>query len=222
MDNFFQKTPTAKEYRERASVECNRSKKVLTTIFIIYLLIMLAVQIVNGVTGTTTEVNGVEQKSTWFASLFDFFVVAAFGFSFAEISRKVHYEEELKNSDLFSGFKKYGRAFLLDLLQSIFVFLWSLLLIIPGIIKAFAYSMSVFVANENPELTLRECLKKSEKMMVGHKWEYFCLMFSYIGWILLSCLTLGILFIWVLPKMNQASYLFYLKVSGIGEQNSQE
>jgi uncharacterized membrane protein len=183
---------------------------------------MIVVKIVDVVTGTTEVVNEIEQKRTWFAALFDFFVAVAFTFSFAEISRKVHYEEELKNSDLFSGFKKYGRAFLLDLLQSIFVFLWSLLLIIPGIIKAFAYSMSVFVANENPELTLRECLKKSEKMMVGHKWEYFCLMLSYIGWILLSGLTLGILFIWVLPKMNQASYLFYLKVSGIGEQNSQE
>jgi uncharacterized membrane protein len=183
---------------------------------------MVVVGVINSLTGTKQVVNDVEQKFTWFSTIFNFFVTGALAFSFAEISRKVHYEEDLKKSDLFSGFKKYGRAFLLDLLQSIFVFLWSLLLIIPGIIKAFAYSMSVFVANENPELTLRECLKKSEKMMVGHKWEYFCLMLSYIGWILLSGLTLGILFIWVLPKMNQASYLFYLKVSGIGEQNSQE
>ena len=82
--------------------------------------------------------------------------------------------------------------------------------------------MATYIANENPDLTIKQCLKKSEEMMVGHKWEYFCLMFSYIGWALLSCLTLGILFIWVAPKMNQASYLFYLKVSGKGLEASQE
>ena len=56
--------------------------------------------------------------------------------------------------------------------------------------------------------------------MDGHKWDYFSLMFRYIGWILLCALTFGILFVWILPKMNQTSYLFYLKISGKGEQDN--
>jgi uncharacterized membrane protein len=54
--------------------------------------------------------------------------------------------------------------------------------------------------------------------MKGHKWDYFCLLLSYFGWIFLSVLTCGILFIWVLPRINQASYLFYLDITGLGLQ----
>ena len=74
--------------------------------------------------------------------------------------------------------------------------------------------MAMYVYHDNPTLSPKQCIDKSKKIMDGHKWDYFCLMLSYIGWILLSALTLGILLLWVLPKIQQATYIFYQYVSG--------
>lgn len=110
---------------------------------------------------------------------------------------------------LFSGFKQFGRAFLLNLLIGIFVFLWALLLIIPGIIKAYSYSMSFYILADNPEMSANDARKKSMEMMQGNKWRLFCLHFSFIGWGLLCILTLGILTFWVMPYEQAAEAEFY-------------
>ena len=219
MDNFFKKNPTVNEYHERADVDCNRYASTLSVIFTIYLLITLTVSIINS-TSDTILINGVKHELAWFSLCFNIIFGGMFTYSFAEISRKVHYREELVTLDLFYGLKKFLRAFCLNLLGCIKVFLWTLLFVVPGIMKSYAYVMAVYISNENPDLSANECLKRSEKMMDGLKWEYFSLMFRYIGWILLSVLTFGILFVWVLPKMKQTSYLFYLKISGKGEQDN--
>lgn len=109
----------------------------------------------------------------------------------------------------FGGFKNFGSAFLLNLLNAIFVFLWSLLLIIPGIIKAYAYSMSFYILRDNPEMSAGDARRASIEMMQGNKWRYFCLMFSFIGWYLLSILTFGILFFWIIPYTETAKAEFY-------------
>jgi len=113
---------------------------------------------------------------------------------------------------LFKGFENFVNAMVVFLLQEIFVFLWSLLLIIPGIIMGYAYSMSFFILKENPTIDPMQALRKSQDMMRGHKWRLFCLHFSYIGWIILCFLTFGILFLWVGPKMMLATYEFYLNL----------
>ena len=78
--------------------------------------------------------------------------------------------------------------------------------------------MATFIALDNPSMGYNECIRRSREMMDGHKWELFCLIFSYIGWMILCVLTLGILYFWVAPRMQQAQFLFYLKVSGIGHR----
>ena len=178
MDDFFVKVPTAKEYRAKAAEQCNGTNK-LILIYVVYFLIMLAVSVIDSLTGSKQVVNDQEVTSTWFATMFNFFTAGVFTFSLAEIAKKVNYGEQLEISDLFSGFAKFGRAFSLYLLEAIRVLLWSLLLIIPGIIKGYAYSMAYYIANENPDLSLSDCLKESEKMMVGYKWKYFCFRYSY-------------------------------------------
>ena len=110
---------------------------------------------------------------------------------------------------LFEGFKDFGRAFVCYLLIYIFTFLWSLLFIIPGIIKAFSYSMSFYIMLDRPELSANEARKLSMQMMKGNKWRLFCLIFSFIGWLLLCVLTLGILSFWVVPYMESAVAAFY-------------
>jgi len=122
---------------------------------------------------------------------------------------------------MFAGFNDFGDAFVLYLLQLIFTFLWILLLIIPGIIKSYAYSMSYYIRMDK-KLSPNECITESRRIMNGHKWELFCLRFSYIGWFILCALTLGILSLWVIPRFNQAHYEFYLHITGQDVAPAQE
>lgn len=118
-------------------------------------------------------------------------------------------EKEVTVSTLFDGFKDFVNAFLLNLVNSIFIFLWTLLLFIPGFIKSYAYSMSYYILNDNPGMSQSEARKASIEMMKGHKWELFCLHFSFIGWWLLIIVTLGIASFWVGPYIQTANAAFY-------------
>lgn len=83
--------------------------------------------------------------------------------------------------------------------------------------------MSFYIYNDNRQLGTMDSIDESKRLMNGHKWELFCLYCSYIGWLLLSCLTLGILLLWVIPKMQLAVYIFYLNISGkINEEENNE
>lgn len=112
-------------------------------------------------------------------------------------------------SQLFDGFRDFGNALLAFVLMSIFVFLWLLLLIVPGIIAAIAYSQTFFILADNKGLAGNEALKQSKEMMNGHKWRYFCLCLRFTGWFLLSILTLGIGFLWLAPYFNVSLANFY-------------
>lgn len=109
-------------------------------------------------------------------------------------------------------------------LMGIYIFLWTLLLVIPGIIKAFSYALVPYILVEKPELSADQAIDLSRKMMRGHKFDLFCLSFSFIGWAILSCLTLGIGFFWLLPYMYTSYAAFYEDVkaeyeSGINFNN---
>jgi uncharacterized membrane protein len=123
--------------------------------------------------------------------------------------------EDIFIKNIFDGFKDFSRSFLLMLLTFIFTFLWMLLLIIPGIIKSLSYSMAFFILYDNPEMKPRQALKESCRMMKGFRWKLLCLGFSFIGWILLGILTLGIGLFWLYPYMYISIANFYenLKIS---------
>lgn len=110
---------------------------------------------------------------------------------------------------LFSGFSQFWRVFSMYLLVGVFTFLWSLLLIIPGIVKACAYSQAPFIMLEHPEMSALECISESKKMMEGRKYDWFVLQLSFIGWEILSALTFGILNIWITPYRETANAGFY-------------
>jgi uncharacterized membrane protein len=95
------------------------------------------------------------------------------------------------------------------ILQSVFIFLWTLLLIVPGIIKTYAYAATFYVLKENPEMTAMDALNESQRLMYGNKMKLFCLDLSFIGWYLLSLVTFGIALIWVLPYHEAARAAFY-------------
>jgi uncharacterized membrane protein len=97
-------------------------------------------------------------------------------------------------------------------MQGLFTFLWALLLIIPGIIKAYAYSMSMYIAIKEPRVQGIEAITRSKTMMDGHKMDLFLLDLSYIGWYLLSLLTFGILLLWVVPRHQTARTLVFNEI----------
>ncbi len=127
--------------------------------------------------------------------------------------------KKLEVASLFEGYSDYLRIVGTYLLVGIYVFLWSLLLIIPGIIKGLGYSQTVYVLKDNPELSFNSAIKRSCEMMKGHRWEYFCLYFSFIGWILLEIITLGIASLWVNPYMNATFANYYEKLKAEYENN---
>jgi uncharacterized membrane protein len=119
---------------------------------------------------------------------------------------------------LFSGHDRLGTVLLANLLTSLFTLLWMLLLIVPGIIAAYAYSQTNLIIAEDPNIEALEAIERSKHLMQGHKWEFFCLHVRFIGWSLLAGLTCGIGGLWLIPYMQTAAVFFY---EDLKDQSSQ-
>lgn len=110
---------------------------------------------------------------------------------------------------LFAPFKQYARTVGAVLLVFAYTLLWTLLLVIPGIIKAYSYSMTFYILRENPEMTAGDAITASQKMMDGHKMDLFLLSLSFIGWAILASITFGIGYLWLIPYIYTAYAAFY-------------
>ena len=112
-----------------------------------------------------------------------------------------------------TGFQNFGHTFATLLLRDLFLILWALLFIIPALIKGYSYCMVPFILAEHPELSATEVITRSRAMMNGHKWRAFVLDLSFIGWILLGVVTLGLgLIFWTEPYMYSTRAALYLKL----------
>ena len=184
-------------FRTVAKQKCQMYGNILALIYLVYALIA-------GLAGGASQV----------LAVVGIVISGPFIYSLHFISKKVYHAREVKIDNLFDGFKVFTKTLVIYLLNTIFVTLWSLLFIIPGIIKYYAYSMAYYVSIDNPDMTADECITESRKIMDGNKMRLFCLQMSYLGWIILSIFTFGILLLWVAPKMQVATYAFYYEVSG--------
>ena len=117
--------------------------------------------------------------------------------------------DEVKASGLLEGFSDFNRIFMTKLLQMIYVLLWSLLFIIPGIIKEFSYALTDFILKDNPELGYNAAIEESMRLMKGHKAKLFWLFLSFIGWAILSTLTLGLGYLLLYPYWQTSFAHFY-------------
>lgn len=134
-------------------------------------------------------------------------VTPAFALSLARVYLNVCAGGTPAVGDAFSGFNDFWTAFKVNFLVGLFTFLWSLLFVVPGIIKSISYSMSMYVlAEDRTGKGARDCIAESMAMTEGHKMELFVLGLSFIGWGLLCAVTFGIAGIWVIPYM-QATYV---------------
>ena len=117
------------------------------------------------------------------------------------------------------AFRNYWHKVWGMLLMQIFIVLWTLLFIIPGIVKAFSYAMTPYILEENPELSANDAIDRSRAMMKGHKFDLFWLYLSFIGWGILCIFTLGIGFLWLAPYMETSAAAFYEDVKADYEVN---
>lgn len=115
-----------------------------------------------------------------------------------------------KIDDLLYSFKtSLGTAVIASIFRTLIIFVFSLLLVIPGIIKAYAYFMTTFIIADEPNLSGMDALEKSKQMMEGHKMRLFKLHLSFIGWFILSLFTFGIGFIFLVPYVQTSNAIFY-------------
>lgn len=148
----------------------------------------------------------------FFVAMFILSSVVSTGY--ANFNTRLIDDDNPQIGNLFAYFKHWKNLSLANLLASLYIFLLTLLLIIPGIIAAYSYAMVPFILADNPEMRPSETLKMSKEMMRGNKWRLFCLNFSFIGWMFLCVFTLGIGNLWLRPYMNAAVADFYREISG--------
>ncbi|MBR2578553.1 MAG: DUF975 family protein [Clostridia bacterium] len=121
-------------------------------------------------------------------------------------------DEKPHFSEMFSKMSQFGTAFLTSLVTGIFIILWSLLLIVPGIIASYSYSMVYFILAEHPEMSAMDAIRESKRIMKGHRFELFVLQLSFFWWYLLCIVTLGLAMIYVIPYVEMATTNFYNKI----------
>jgi uncharacterized membrane protein len=121
----------------------------------------------------------------------------------------VRKDPAVKVERMFSGFALFMNAFIGYILMILFVLLWALLLIVPGIMASFSYALTFLILADNPSMSGLDAIKASKKMMYGHRWRLFCLICRFLGWLLLCIVTLGVALLWVWPYMVTSSVLFY-------------
>lgn len=146
-------------------------------------------------------------------TLIHFVVGGAVQLGYARFNLNLIDQKPVAVANLFSEFNRFGTAFSLRLLTTIYTVLWSLLFVIPGILAAYSYSMAHFILLENPDMTANDAIRESKELMYGNRWRLFCLEFSFIGWSFVCMfLTLGIGYLWLFPYMEASYAAFYREI----------
>lgn len=135
----------------------------------------------------------------------------SFSYFFLTLSRN----KTVEIGGMLKGFdKNFLNSVLAMVLITIYVLLWAILLIIPGIIAALSYSQAFFILVEHPTMSASDAISKSKAMMDGYKWKYFCLGLRFIGWAILCIFTFGIGFLFLAPYMQVTFAKFYDDIKG--------
>lgn len=111
--------------------------------------------------------------------------------------------------DVFRGFNSFENSLIVYIVRTVYIILWSLLLIVPGIIAALRYSMALYILHDSPGLSGMEALNQSKELMAGYEGKLFMLYLSFVGWAVLCAFTLGIGFLWLMPYMKASEANFY-------------
>ncbi len=132
---------------------------------------------------------------------------------YAGFNLKLLSEEDAAVGSLFSYFYNWKTTAATRFLKGLYILLWSLLLVVPGIIASYSYAMTGYILAEHPELTASEAIERSKQMMSGNRFRLFCLQLSFIGWVILCAFTFGIGNLWLRPYQQAATAAFYKEIS---------
>lgn len=144
-----------------------------------------------------------------YAGLFLLIMPLTVGISYAFYQLYAYGDGNITSNMLSNSLNGYLRNVWAMFLYVVYVFLWTLLLFIPGIIKSFSYAMTPYILKDYPELSANQAIDLSRKMMKGHKLDLFILHLSFIGWYILSIFTAGIGMLWLVPYVSAAQAAFY-------------
>ncbi len=153
-----------------------------------------------------------------FLTLVASFFTSTLSVGFYSYILKMTRQEEYKKEEIFCFVKDILPITAIGILMMVFTFLWGILLIIPGVIAALSYSMVFYLYIENKERSPMEYLTLSKEMMKGYKWNYFVFAFSFLGWIFLSIITLGIALIWTIPYIIISQTVYYDELKKLKEK----
>jgi len=128
---------------------------------------------------------------------------------YAQFLLKQHDGEQAEFNDLFSQFHRFGTGFAQRFLRNLYISLWSLLFIIPGIVKSYSYAMTPFILADHPELTAGQAIDRSKELMEGHKMDLFILELTFIGWDFLASIAMNLGNLMLNPYKNAARAAFY-------------
>lgn len=196
------------------------AKHILNSHFSFYFLLFLPVLLIELIGGIVYYWNSSDTPKPsdvygslilWMASLL---AVGVYFVCVDAFRQKLTYDNPLRKSlTIFNNGDYFLGTLLIGILTGIFTFLWTLLLIVPGIIKSFSYSQSFFIYRDaidrGERMSYLDAITRSRELMDGHKMDYFVMVLSFIGWDLLVLVTLGIAAIWVQPYMGLSFANFY-------------
>ena len=191
---------------ERAQLKSMAKQQIKGNICILFVIALVA-----GLIGTA--INAIPVVG----SVASVLITPAFALATVAIYLKLAEGSKPEFMELFSRLKEFWSACKVLCLVGLFTWLWSLLFVIPGIVKAFSYSQAMYILAENPEIGAREAIDRSKAMMNGHKMELFVLELSFIGWHLLGAITFGIAYIWIIPYMSATHANFYNSIKATAE-----
>ena len=190
---------TCKELRQRARNSLDN--KIFGGTWLFALLACAIISLINAVLGGTGVLAIV---------LFVFAGCLEFGLCAYFLNNARAKENKADLKQLFKGFTtNISKNIVAGMLVAVFTALWSLLFVIPGIVKSYAYSMTFYIMNDNPNLSASEAIKESQRMMKGYKMKAFLLDLSFIGWLFVGALCCGIGTLWVAPYMAAAKTELY-------------
>lgn len=201
-------------YKKNALEQLEKRKKIPVLVSSILLIVFLMMNyIINESTSSFL--------STYFSIVFviilGLFAIASSYFYLKLVMTK----SKMKFNDFFIGLGFYWKKGILGgLCFFLWVFLWSLLFFVPGIVKAISYSQMFFIMVENPKINIRKAMHISKIMMEGHKTDYFVMILSFLGWAIVSSLTMFIGYIFLIPYMNAsfANAYLYLKMEAFNKK----
>ena len=208
---MFMKTRAELKAMAKESLQGKYGDAIVITV----LLFIISALIGGGTAAFTTNMS--EENAEIIESIVELILSGLFTFGYLSFFLKISRNEDVEINELWSKTSMFMTFIAAAILIGLFTTLWTLLLIIPGIIAAYSYQMTLYILLDNPDMNVMDAIKESKRMMKGHKMDYFILQLSFIGWIILGIFTLGILYLWLVPYMSVTMCNFYNNLKELSE-----